>query len=239
MSKAVLEVCAFSVQSAIIAEQAGAVRVELCDNPIEGGTTPSYGAIQLAREKIGIKLYPIIRPRSGNYYYSDDEFEIVKRDILICKELGCDGVSIGVQTVTGEIDIPRFSELVDLAGQMGVTCNRAFDGTPDPLKALEDIVACGCERVLTSGQASAADGDMDLLAKLVQIAGDRIIIMPGAGVRSSNITKLMEKTKAREFHTSARKMISNPLTYVNKNVLDYGGVYEADLEELQKIMNLF
>ena len=239
MNKAVLEVCAFSVQSCVIAERAGAVRVELCDNPIEGGTTPSYGAIQLAREKIRIKLYPIIRPRSGNYFYDSDEFEILKRDILMCKNLGCDGVSIGVQTVTGEIDVPRLTELVELASPMGVTCNRAFDGTPDALQALEDIIACGCERVLTSGLASAADGNTDLLARLVKSAGDRIIVMPGAGVRSTNVSRLMEETGAKEYHTSARRVVDNPLEFINKNVTDYGSEYVADENELKKIINLF
>jgi len=239
MSKAFLEVCAFSVQSCIIAERAGAVRVELCDNPVEGGTTPSYGTIQLAREKVSIKLYPIIRPRSGNYFYDDDEFEIVKRDILVCKQLGCDGVSVGVQTITGDIDVPRLTELVELARPMGVTCNRAFDGTPDPVKALEDIIACGCERVLTSGQASAADGDLELLARLVRNAGDKIVIMPGAGVRSTNVGKIMEETGAREYHTSARVAVTNPLAFINKNVTDYGGVYVADEQELKDIIAQF
>lgn len=239
MRRAVLEVCAFSVQSCIIAEKAGAVRVELCDNPIEGGTTPSYGAIQLAREKISIKLYPIIRPRSGNYFYDADEFEILKRDIQMCKNLGCDGVSIGVQTITGEIDVPRLTELVQLAAPMGVTCNRAFDGTPDPLQALEDIITCGCERVLTSGLASAADGNTNLLAQLVKNAGDRISIMPGAGVRSTNIIRLMEETGAAEYHTSARRVVNNPLGFINKNVTDYGSEYIADEGELKKIISLF
>src|SRR5919107_606724 len=107
VKKAVLEVCAFHIESCIIAEQAGAARVELCDNPIEGGTTPSYGTIKQVREKISIKLFPILRPRSGNYFYSDAEFAILKDDIAICKELGCDGISVGVQTIDGTIDKER------------------------------------------------------------------------------------------------------------------------------------
>jgi copper homeostasis protein len=239
MSKAILEVCAFSVESCIIAEQAGAVRVELCDNPVEGGTTPSYGAIHLAREKIGIKLYPILRPRSGNYFYDENEFEVLKRDILMCKSLGCDGISIGVQTATGEIDVLRLTELVHLAYPMGVTCNRAFDGTPDPIQALEDVISCGCERILTSGQASSVEGGYELLARLVKIAGDRIVIMPGAGVRSSNISMLIKETGAKEYHTSARVEVANPMAFVNKNILDYGGVYIADFNELRSIMEQF
>ena len=232
----VLEVCAFNIQSCIIAEKAGAVRVELCDNPVEGGTNPSYGTIKKVREKISIQLYPILRPRSGNYFYDDEEFGIIKEDIHICKELGCDGISVGVQTVKGNIDTERFKQIVAWAYPMGVTCNRAFDATPDPFKALEDIIACGCERVLTSGQASAAPDAGKLLGQLVQQANGRISIMPGAGVRSSNIKKLVEESGAYEYHTSARKIVPNPMLHSNPAVLDSGNVYMADVEELKTIL---
>ena len=232
----VLEVCAFNIQSCIIAEKAGAVRVELCDNPVEGGTNPSYGTIKKVREKISIQLYPILRPRSGNYFYDDEEFGIIKEDIHICKELGCDGISVGVQTVKGNIDTERFKQIVAWAYPMGVTCNRAFDATPDPFKALEDIIACGCERVLTSGQASAAPDARKLLGQLVQQANGRISIMPGAGVRSSNIKKLIEESGAYEYHTSARKIVPNPMLHSNPAVLDSGNVYMADVEELKTIL---
>ena len=232
----VLEVCAFNIQSCIIAEKAGAVRVELCDNPVEGGTNPSYGTIKKVREKISIQLYPILRPRSGNYFYDDEEFGIIKEDIHICKELGCDGISVGVQTVKGNIDTERFKQIVAWAYPMGVTCNRAFDATPDPFKALEDIIACGCERVLTSGQASAAPDAGKLLGQLVQQANGRISIMPGAGVRSSNIKKLVEESGAYEYHTSARKVVPNPMLHSNPAVLDSGNVYMADVEELKTIL---
>ncbi|WP_152268923.1 copper homeostasis protein CutC [Agriterribacter humi] len=232
----VLEVCAFNIQSCIIAEKAGAVRVELCDNPVEGGTNPSYGTIKKVREKISIQLYPILRPRSGNYFYDDEEFGIIKEDIHICKELGCDGISVGVQTIKGDIDTERFKQIVAWAYPMGVTCNRAFDATPDPFKALEDIIACGCERVLTSGQASAAPDAGKLLGQLVQQANGRISIMPGAGVRSSNIKKLVEESGAYEYHTSARKIVPNPMLHSNPAVLDSGNVYMADVEELKTIL---
>ncbi|MDB5246905.1 MAG: copper homeostasis protein CutC [Segetibacter sp.] len=234
--KAVLEVCAFHIDSCIIAEQAGAVRVELCDNPIEGGTTPSYGTIKQARKKVSIRLYPILRPRSGNYFYSDSEFAILKDDIEMCKQLGCDGISVGVQTIDSEIDTERLKRIVEWAGPMGVTCNRAFDCAPDPFKALEDIINCGCERILTSGQKTAAPEAGALLAKLVEQAGDRIIIMPGAGVKSSNIAKLMQESGATEFHSSARIIAPNPVTYINKEVNDYGNVYIADASEVKAMV---
>jgi len=236
-NKAVLEVCAFHIDSCIIAERCGALRVELCDNPIEGGTTPSYGTIKQVREKISIKLYPLLRPRSGNYFYSDEEFDILKEDIEICKQLECDGISVGVSKINAEIDIERLKRIVEWAGPMGVTCNRVFDCSPDPFKALEDIIDCGCERVLTSGQKSTANDAADLLKQLVQQADGRIIIMPGAGVNSSNILNLKNTSGAMEFHSSARKIAPNPVTYINKEVSDYGNVYIADETEVKAMID--
>lgn len=237
LKKAVLEVCAFHIDSCIIAEKAGAIRVELCDNPIEGGTTPSYGTIKQTREKISILLYPILRPRSGNYFYTDEEFDILKDDIEMCNQLGCDGISVGVQTIHSKIDLEKLKRIVEWAGNMGVTCNRAFDCTPDPFEALEEIISCGCERVLTSGQKSAAPDAAALLAQLVKQAGDRIIIMPGAGVNSSNILKLKAECGATEFHSSARKIAPNPVTFINKEVTDYGNVFIADEKEVRAMVN--
>ena len=230
-----LEVCAFNVQSCIIAERVGAIRAELCDNPVEGGTTPSFGAIKQAREKISIELYPIIRPRAGNYFYDDEEFSIMQKDILLCKELGCDGISVGIQLQNGSIDIERMKRIVEWAYPLGVTCNRVFDAAPDTFKALEEIIECGCERVLTSGQQSAAPEAIALLTKLVEQSSNRIIIMPGAGVRSSNIEQLIS-TGAAEFHTSARRINLNTVTHQNPAITDIGNPVIADEEELKKIV---
>ena len=234
--KRIFEVCAFNIQSAIIAQNAGAARVELCDNPVEGGTTPSYGTIIETRESINIDLYPIIRPRSGNYFYDKEEYAIMKRDILICRDLGCDGISVGAQKINGEIDTEMLKQIVEWAGPMGVTCNRAFDCAPDPFKALEDIINSGCERILTSGLRSAAPDAGKLLGELVKAAGSRIIIMPGAGIKSSNIKKLVNECNATEYHGSARKIADNPVTYINKEVSDYGNVYIADEQEVRDII---
>lgn len=236
MPARVLEVCAFNVQSCINAERGGAVRVELCDNPIEGGTTPSYGTIKQARERVSIDIYPIIRPRSGNYFYGADEYAIIKKDIEICRELGCNGISVGTQTTNAEIDTEWLKRIVEWAGPMGVTCNRAFDGTPDPYKALEDLIACGCERVLTSGQKSAAPDAGDVLGKLVQQAAGRIIIMPGAGVNSSNLGKLIAESGATQYHASARAKADNPLTYINTQISDYGNVYISREDEVRAMV---
>jgi copper homeostasis protein len=233
-----LEVCAFSFQSCLIAEKTGAARVELCDNPLEGGTTPAYGVIKQAREKISIDLYPIIRPRGGNFLYDEDEMVIIRQDILLCKQLGCDGISTGVQKQNGEIDTDRLRQIVEWAYPMGVTCHRVFDRTPDPFKALEDIIACGCERILTSGQKSTAPEGMELLAKLVQQADGRIIIMPGAGVRSSNIGDLIKGTGATEFHTSARITAPDTVTFHNPAFADVGHLYLANEEEIGRILGV-
>lgn len=231
-----LEVCAFTIQSCIIAEKAGAARVELCDNPIEGGTTPSYGTIKRVREAVSIEVFPIIRPRSMNYFYDADEWQIVLNDIAVCKELGCNGVSVGAQLQNGIIDAARMQQVVELAYPMKVTCNRAFDAVPDPFAAVETLIACGCERVLTSGLAATAPEGIALLKQLVDAAANRISIMPGAGVRSSNIVQLAKETGAYEFHTSARKAVSNTMSFANPNVTDAGNMYVADEEELKKIL---
>jgi copper homeostasis protein len=238
MQNIILEVCAFNIQSCIIAEKAGAYRAELCDNPLEGGTTPSYGTIKQTRDNISIQLYPIIRPRAGNYFYDDDEFAIMRKDIEMCKQSGCDGISVGIQKQDGEIDTERLQRIVEWAYPMGVTCNRVFDAAPDPFKALEDIIRCGCERVLTSGQKPGAPDGIEVLAKLVKQADERIVIMPGAGVRSSNIETLIRETGAVEFHTSARKIVENNVLHQNPDVLDTGHLYIADENELRKILSI-
>lgn len=231
-----LEVCAFNTLSCVMAEKLGAARVELCDNPVEGGTTPSFGMIRQTRESISIQLYPIIRPRSGNYLYAAEEFEIMHKDIILCKELGCEGISVGVQLRDGQLDTVRMRQIVEWAYPMGVTCNRVFDMVPDPFQSLEELIQCGCERVLTSGQRSAAPLAVDMLTRLVQQSAERISIMPGAGVRSSNIVSLLA-TGAREFHTSARKYVINEVTHQNAEVLDIGQPVVADQSELEQIIH--
>ncbi len=232
----ILEVCAYNVQSCIIAEKAGAARVELCDNPLEGGTTPSYGTIKVARERISIPLYPIIRPRGGNFLYNDEELAVIKHDIFVCRELGCNGISVGVQTIDGTIDTTRLKQIVEWAGPMGVTCHRVFDVTPDPFSALEDIIRCGCERVLTSGHESAAPKAGSLLTRLIGQAGDRIVVMPGAGVKSANIRKLISETGAREYHAAAKQVVPNTVNYLNPEVNDYGEAYLTNETEIRALV---
>ena len=144
MPTALFEVCAFNLQSCLVAERLGAGRVELCDNPVEGGTTPSYGTLKRTREQVSLKLHPILRPRAGNYFYDAHEVAILREDIRVCRELGCDGISIGAQLRDGRIDTELMKRFVEWAGPMSVTCNRAFDATPDMFQALEDVIDAGC-----------------------------------------------------------------------------------------------
>ena len=213
-----LEVIGFTIESCMIAQAAGAHRIELCDNPSEGGTTPSYGFIKTARENLSTELYPIIRPRGGDFLYSEIEFEVMKADIENCKSLGCDGVVIGILNADGTVDKKRCKQLVEIAHPMKVTFHRAFDRTNDPFKAMEDIISIGCERILTSGQKNLAIDGEELLNKLVKQANNRIIIMPGSGVNSDNIETLVKNTNATEFHTSARTFVNSKMEFINESM---------------------
>ena len=212
-----VEICANSVKSCIEAQKGGAYRVELCAGIPVGGTTPSFGDISLARELLDIKLNIIIRPRGGDFLYSDLEHKIMLKDIEIAGSLGVDGVVIGCLTPNGEIDMIRNHELIEAAGDMSVTFHRAFDMCRDPFESLEKIIDLGCDRILTSGQQPKAEMGIDLLKKLVDIAGERIIIMPGSGVNADNISKLAISTGAKEYHFSARERIESDMKYRNPN----------------------
>ncbi len=230
-----LEVIGFNIESCLLAQSAGAHRIELCDNPADGGTTASYGFIKAAREKLQIDLYPIIRPRGGDFLYSDDEFEIMKTDVQVCKELGCNGVVIGILNEDGTVDLERCEELVDIAFPMGCTFHRAFDRTNDPFKALEDIISIGCERILTSGLLPTALEGADTIAALIKQADGRIIIMPGSGVRADNIVEIAKKTGAVEFHTSARINVQSKMQYINQKMVEDLKSVSVNVSEINKI----
>lgn len=230
-----LELIAFNIQSCIDAQAAGAHRIELCDNPADGGTTPSYGFIKAARDKLTIDLYPIIRPRGGDFLYTDDEFDIMKSEIKVCKVFGCNGIVTGMLNADGTVDKKRCKELVELARPMGVTFHRAFDRTNDLLQALEDVIETGCERILTSGGVPNAIDGADMIAQLVNKAADRIIIMPGSGVRADNIKMLAEKTGAVEFHSSARMNLDSKMFYKNEGMKETLVQVGLDIDEVRKM----
>ena len=231
-----LEVIGFNIESCILAQAAGAHRIELCDNPGEGGTTPSYGFIKAARENLQIELYPIIRPRGGDFFYSDAEFEVMKADVKLCKDLGCDGVVIGILNADGTVDKKRCKELVEIAYPLGVTFHRAFDRVKDATEALEDVIEIGCERILTSGLVPNALDGSETLAALIKQADERIIIMPGSGVRADNIIELAKKTGAIEFHTSARMNIGSKMNYTNEAMKENLRSVSLNEEEVKMII---
>lgn len=231
-----LEICSFDLVSALLAQEAGAHRIELCAAPAEGGTTPGPGTIRTARERLHIDLYPIIRPRGGDFLYTDEEYETMLKEVDYCKQAGCNGVVIGLLNADGTIDKNRAARLVERAYPMGVTFHRAFDWAINPFEALEDIISIGCERILTSGQRPAAVEGAALINELVRQADDRIIIMPGSGVRADNILHLAEKTDASEFHTSARTAVRSVMEYVNDAMKEDLLTVRVDKGEVERIV---
>lgn len=209
----ILEIAVFNIDSAMAAAQAGADRLELCENPQDGGTTPSYGFMKTVRELVSIPIFPIIRPHGGDFLYSDAAFRVMQKDIALAKELGFEGVVLGLLKSDGSIDADRTAQLVQQAYPMEVTFHRAFDRAINPLEALETIIQTGCSRILTSGQQPNAFDAKDLIQQLVQQAADRIIIMPGSGVRASNIQALANFTGAQELHSSARKLFPSSMEF--------------------------
>ena len=193
----------------------GADRIELCANLAEGGTTPSYGLIKRCREAFDVLLYPIIRPRGGDFLYKKDEYEIMLQDVRLSKQLECDGIVAGMLNMDGTIDMARMSELVELAYPMSVTFHRAFDRCRAPFTALEELIEIGCERILTSGQQSAAPDGVELIAQLNKTSDSRIIIMPGSGVRKENIKMLADKTGCAEFHSSLRSKTKSAMQFIH------------------------
>ncbi len=212
------EICANSVASCKAAQEGGADRVELCAGIPEGGTTPSYGMIRSARESISIGLNVIIRPRGGDFLYSEEEIQEMIYDIRTAKELGADGLVFGCLRPDGTVDTDVMKRLMDAAGNTPVTFHRAFDHCSDPFQALEDIIALGCSRILTSGCRPTAAEGVELLAALVEKAGDRIIIMPGCGVNEGNIENTARLSGAREFHFSAREPVESGMIFRNPEV---------------------
>jgi copper homeostasis protein len=229
--KVITEVVVFSAEGAIAAQNGGADRVELCENVHDGGTTPSYGTIVQARKNLSIRLHVMIRPRSGDFSYSDVEFEIMKSDIEQCKNLGVDGVVFGILNYDAGVDKNRCKQLVELAKPMTSSFHRAFDRTKNPLLSLEDVIECGFARILTSGQKPTALEGINLISELNRIADNRIIIMPGGGVREDNVIDIMAKSGTFEFHTSARNIKYSKVKY-RKNPLAMGSNFKLNEFEI-------
>ena len=214
----ILEICVDSVESGVAAEKGGAHRVELCSNLLEGGVTPSSGLIATVRDRISIGLYVMIRPRGGDFCYSEDEFEAMEQDVLAAKQLGADGIVFGILTEHGNIDTQRTRELIQLARPLKATFHRAFDMTNDLDRALEDIATAGVDRVLTSGGEQTVEAGAAIIAKLNKVANNRLTIMAGGGVTKTNVHNIITKTGVREIHASVRVRVPSRMQHRNERV---------------------
>lgn len=215
MLRRTVEIASNSVASALAAQAGGADRIELFDNLSEGGTTPSYGSIALARERLHIPLFVLIRPRPGDFRYDADEAEIMRRDIAHCRDAGCDGVVIGALDADGSIDAPLCRDLIQAAGPLQVTFHRAFDAARDLSQALEQVISLGCQRVLSSGGQASAEAGAPMLTSLVAQAAGRISVMAGAGITPANIASLAERTGCHELHASAKAVRRSSMQFQN------------------------
>jgi copper homeostasis protein len=211
--KFVIEIATTDFASTKAAVTGGADRIELCTALSEGGLTPSTGLIKQCRSMFSIALFPILRPRSGDFLYTKEELEIIKHDANYCKNVGCDGVVVGFLNGDGTVNKEWTAAIVDLVYPLEVTFHRAFDRCRDPFEGLEAVIDAGCQRLLTSGQQPTAPEGSDLLQQLVTKAADRIVIMPGSGVRPENIKELVEKTGAAEFHSSLKAKVASNMEY--------------------------
>ena len=233
MSEILIEACVTSAESAMNAEKGGALRVELCENLIEGGTTPSAGMITKTREHISIGLFVMIRPRGGDFCYSEIEFEIMKEDVKTAALLGADGVVAGILHPDGTIDVERMAELKALSGDMGFTCHRAFDMTADKFRALEDLISIGVDRILSSGGKNKAPEGISLIRQLIDRANGRIIIMPGSGVNEDTVSEIRKNSGAKEFHVTGRSLYPGRMKYRNPDI-SMGG--HAEVPEYDQII---
>lgn len=230
----IIEVCANSAQSCVEAEAGGAARVELCAAIPEGGTTPSYGEIMMARKLTHrIAIHVLIRPRAGDFLYTEAEVGAMLHDIETAQSLRVQGVVLGCLTPDGDIDEPLLNRLIAAARPLSITFHRAFDVCRDPHHALESLIRHGIDRVLTSGQEATAVEGIPLLRELVQQADGHIIIMPGCGVRANNIARIEAETGAQEFHTSARRVIESRMRYRNEHVPMGSTAVTSEFETVQ------
>lgn len=212
------EICIDSVRSAVVAQEAGADRVELCSNLLEGGTTPSYGVIKHTRSSIDIGLQVIVRPRGGDFLFSEVDKETMIDEIRIAKDLGADGVVIGALLADGSLDVEFVEKMMLIAWPLNVTFHRAFDVCKNPFEVLQELKELGVNRILTSGQKSNAWQGAICIKKMVKKAGDDLIIMPGGGIDESTIVDLVAKTGVKEIHFSGRDWVKSKMNFRREGI---------------------
>ena len=225
-----IEVCAFSLESCLAAEKGGANRIELCGSMYEGGTTPSAGLIQVAKQQVSIEIHAMIRPRGGDFCYSENEISVMQADIRMAKQMECEGIVLGILQPNGRVNISQTKGLVNLAKPMQVTFHRAFDMTTDYSEALEDIIETGCDRILTSGQKNTAMEGIEAIEKLVKQANNRIEIMAGSGVNASNVQTLIH-TGVNALHLTGKSIRDSEMIY-RKEGITMGGLSEVPEYEI-------
>jgi copper homeostasis protein len=218
MKNILVEVCVDSVPSAVAAERGGAARIELCSDLVEGGITPSAGLIETVRAAVTLPVHVMIRPRGSDFYYDADEFEAMRRDIALAKQLGANGVVFGILDVNANVDVVRTRHLLDLARPLEITFHRAFDMSADLFRALDEVCAAGVDRLLTSGGEQTSIEGAATIAQLVARAQGRIIVMPGSGIKPENARSLVEQTGAREIHVGLRSSLPSPMTHRNPRI---------------------
>lgn len=240
-----IEAAAFSLTSAINAYHGGADRIELCTAYAEGGLTPSAGAILLAKEKIPVPIHVMIRPRGGDFIYGEHDIEAMLKDIEFCKKNEIAGVVFGILNTAGNIDKQLCKLLADHAGGMSLTFHRAFDICANPLKAIDDIVACGFHRILTSGQKANAMEGLDNIASYVEHAANRIIIMPGSGINKDNAMHIAQQTKCSEMHLSGKRLVNSDgvksnseVSFISVENISDTAWYESDKENISEVINV-
>jgi copper homeostasis protein len=229
---ALIEVCVDSVASAMAAERGGAQRVELCSDLLEGGVTPSIGLLQVVRSRVAIAVHPIIRPRPGDFCYSEEELECMRRDIAIAKNEGADGVVLGILQPDGNVDIQRTRQLVELARPLSVTFHRAFDMSADLSRALEDVCATGADRILTSGGEQSCLQGLSTVVGLVKSSRGRISIMAGGRIGIRDAAIIIKQTGVNEIHVGLATPVSSS-NHQNSRRLSLGKAAEREFQRTQ------
>jgi len=241
-----IEVCVEGIGSALTAFKAGASRIELCDNLLQGGTTPSSGTLRALRKKTDKDIFVLIRPRAGDFLYSNDEFEVLCEDIRIAKSEGANGIVSGALMADGRIDKVKTARMIEEAHPLPFTFHRAFDVCRDPFEAMEDLIVLGVARILTSGQKPTAQEGLSCLKALIEKSNGRIIILPGSGIRAKNILQIMHQSGAHEFHVSERSIRQSKMLYRDSSIpmssipvthSDEYSIREADFEKLRELIS--
>ena len=228
-----IEVCVDSVASALAAERGGAQRIELCSDLLEGGVTPSLGLLAVVRSKVSIGVHPIIRPRPGDFCYSDAEFEIMRRDVELAKSEGADGVVLGILKTNGRVDIERTRALIQLARPLSVTFHRAFDVSANLLDAFEDVCTTGADRLLTSGGEQECLQGVDTVARLVQASRGRIMIMAGGRIGIKNVATIVRRTGVSEIHVGLASPVNGANIQKNSRRLSLGKAQDREFQRTE------